>query len=226
MSETSSPESGDQDTCRAVEVDGETVRFRGSGELTEEGREALGALVRVAKAEFVQAAVSETTGLDKARRYLRPVAHLKLPDEPDLVHLSLYEWLPSFEAWATGLALCGRSTSQGPLREGTEVTCPSCQTYEPSYQTALDLQAGLTMRTVPEPVPIAQGDLHIQVRAAVRESGLKQKWMADRLHVSDKHLSQLLTGRVALTLDWAERILALCGMELVVSVRPKRRAAR
>ena len=45
-------EAGDQDTCRPVEVDGETVRVRGAGELTPEGHEALAALVRVAKAKL------------------------------------------------------------------------------------------------------------------------------------------------------------------------------
>jgi hypothetical protein len=81
------------------------------------------------------------TELDKERRYLVPVARLQLPDEPDLVHLSLYEWLPQFEAWATGLALCGHSTRQGPLAQGTEVTCPGCQAYQPTYQAVLDEQA-------------------------------------------------------------------------------------
>lgn len=53
MSDQSATEATDPDTCRPVQVDGETVRVRGSGELTEEGQEALAALVRVAKAKFV-----------------------------------------------------------------------------------------------------------------------------------------------------------------------------
>lgn len=89
-------------------------------------------------------AATEATELDKTRRYLVPVARLQLPDEPDLVHLSLYEWLPQFEAWATGLALCGHSTRQGPLAQGTEVTCPGCQAYQPTYQAVLDEQAAAT----------------------------------------------------------------------------------
>jgi hypothetical protein len=47
------PEPIEADTCRPIEVDGETVRVRGSGELTEEGQEALADLVRVAKTRFV-----------------------------------------------------------------------------------------------------------------------------------------------------------------------------
>jgi hypothetical protein len=46
-------EATEQDTCQPVEVDGETIRVRGSGEMTEEGQEALTALVRVAKAKFI-----------------------------------------------------------------------------------------------------------------------------------------------------------------------------
>lgn len=84
--------------------------------------------------------MSGTTELDRARRYLVPVARLDLPDEPNIVHLALYQWLPQFEAWATGLALCGRSTAQGPLAEGTEVTCPGCQFYQPTYEAVLDAQ--------------------------------------------------------------------------------------
>jgi hypothetical protein len=84
--------------------------------------------------------LGDEQGLDRSRRYLRPVARLQLPDEPDLVHLAVYEWLPMFEAWATGPGLCGRSTAQGPLQEGTEVTCPDCQHYQPTYKAALDAQ--------------------------------------------------------------------------------------
>ena len=170
--------------------------------------------------------LGDKQGLDRTPRYHPPVARLQLPTEPDLVHLALYEWLPSFEAWATGPALCGRSTAQGPLPEGTETTCTACQAYEPKYRMALDLQAGLATRVTQEPVLVGQGQLHEQVRAAVRDAGLKQRWLADRLHVSDKHLSQMLTGRVVMTLEWAERIVALCGMELVVTVRPRGGVAR
>lgn len=78
--------------------------------------------------------------LDRSRRYLVPVARLPLPDQPNLVHLSVYEWLPQFQEWATGLALCGYSTTQGALPDGIEITCPECLAYKPSYETALDLQ--------------------------------------------------------------------------------------
>lgn len=48
MSDQHEPE----DTCRPIEVDGETIRVRGSGELAEQGQEALTALVRAAKAKM------------------------------------------------------------------------------------------------------------------------------------------------------------------------------
>ncbi|MGQ4393754.1 hypothetical protein ACN6K5_003540 [Streptomyces violaceoruber] len=43
---------GEGDVCRPVEVDGETIRVRGQGELSAEAEEALAALVRAAKAKF------------------------------------------------------------------------------------------------------------------------------------------------------------------------------
>ena len=73
-------------------------------------------------------------GLDRARRYLRPVAEYDSGE----VHLSLYRWLPSFEAWATGPGICGRSMRQGPLPDGTAVTCEDCERWRPTYERMLD----------------------------------------------------------------------------------------
>lgn len=72
-------------------------------------------------------------GLDRARRYLRPVAGY----DSDIVHLSVYSWLPMFEAWATGMSLCGGSMQQGPLPDGTAVTCRGCEVYRPKYERML-----------------------------------------------------------------------------------------
>jgi antitoxin component HigA of HigAB toxin-antitoxin module len=161
----------------------------------------------------VVAAATEATELDRTRRYLRPVARLQLPAEPDLVHLSLYEWNERAGLWLTGMALCGRSAEQGALPEGTEATCPNCEVYRPTYEAALARESAAG--------ELGPAPLHEQVRDAVKASGLKQTWMARQLGVSEKHLSQLLTGRAVLTLEWAQRILELCGMELVVSIRPR-----
>jgi hypothetical protein len=53
------------DTCRPVEVDGQTIRVRGSGEMTPEAEEALAALVRVAKAKFVAEAPEKVGALQQ-----------------------------------------------------------------------------------------------------------------------------------------------------------------
>lgn len=82
--------------------------------------------------------LGDEQGLDRSRRYLRPVARLDLPGEPDDTHWAVYQWLPRLEAWATGTALCGYSTQQGPLPEGTAVTCVNCKVYLPTYERMLD----------------------------------------------------------------------------------------
>ena len=78
---------------------------------------------------------------DRQRRIV-PVACVTREGAPDGVHLSLLSWLPQWEAWATGPALCGRSAEQGALPEGTPVTCTgfdgSCESYRDSYQRAID----------------------------------------------------------------------------------------
>ena len=81
--------------------------------------------------------MSETTELNKARRYLRPVQATIIADDPNGVHWSVYEWLPMFEAWATGMSLCGGSMRQGPLPEGTVVTCARCEEWRPKYERYL-----------------------------------------------------------------------------------------
>ncbi|MFD7855194.1 hypothetical protein ACFV6B_13035 [Streptomyces microflavus] len=78
------------------------------------------------------------TAEDLTRRHLVPVARLNLLGEPDLTHLSVYQrMLMSGEEWATGPALCGRSTTQGPLPDGTEVTCGKCLAYQSRYERML-----------------------------------------------------------------------------------------
>ena len=75
--------------------------------------------------------------LDRSRRYLVPVNRLNLDGEPDDTHWSVFQWLESFQAWATGPAICGYSTSQGALPDGTAVTCPQCQERRPDYERML-----------------------------------------------------------------------------------------
>lgn len=63
----------------------------------------------------------------------------------------------------------------------------------------------------------AQAQLRQQTRAALAEAGLSQAEASRRLGVSTKHLSHMLTGRAPLTLDWAEKLLALCDQRLLVA---------
>ena len=81
--------------------------------------------------------MSETAELDKARRYLRPVRATIISDDPDGVHLAVYSWLEMFEAWVTGPGICGESMQQGPLPEGTVVTCARCLEWKPKYERML-----------------------------------------------------------------------------------------
>jgi hypothetical protein len=80
---------------------------------------------------------TEVTELDKSRRYLRPVAAMPISDDLNGVHLAVYEWMPRVEAWVTGPGLCGESMRQGPLPEGTTVTCPRCLEWRPQYERML-----------------------------------------------------------------------------------------
>ncbi|MGW2520504.1 hypothetical protein ACWC09_26515 [Streptomyces sp. NPDC001617] len=84
-----------------------------------------------------KSAMDGTAGLDKTRRYLRPVRAMPISDDPDGVHLAVYQWIPMFEEWATGPGLCGESMRQGALPEGTVVTCARCEEWRPKYERYL-----------------------------------------------------------------------------------------
>lgn len=62
----------------------------------------------------------------------------------------------------------------------------------------------------------AEESMRAQVRAALKTAGLSQAEVCRQLGLSTKHLNQMLTGVAPLSLSWAERILPLCGMRLVV----------
>lgn len=65
MTDQPETEATDLDTCRPVQVDGGTIRVRGSGEMTEE---ALTALVRVAKSKFTDEAPQQVGMLQNRLR--------------------------------------------------------------------------------------------------------------------------------------------------------------
>jgi len=62
----------------------------------------------------------------------------------------------------------------------------------------------------------AERDLRVQVRAALDRAGISQADACRQLGLSTKHMNMMLTGKATLTLDWAERIVDLCDMRLVV----------
>jgi hypothetical protein len=64
----------------------------------------------------------------------------------------------------------------------------------------------------------AEESLRAQVRTALEDTQISQAAVARELGVSTKHLCQMLTGRAPLSLEWAERILALCEMRVEVVV--------
>lgn len=68
--------------------------------------------------------------------------------------------------------------------------------------------------------PSAEEQLRAHVRGALIRAGISQAEACRQLGLSTKHMSQMLTGRVPLSLTWAEGIIGLCGLDLVIDVRP------
>lgn len=65
----------------------------------------------------------------------------------------------------------------------------------------------------------AEDDLRTHVRAELAKAKISQAEASYRLDCSTKHMNQMLRGHAPLSLSWAERILALCGKRLVLTVR-------
>lgn len=66
----------------------------------------------------------------------------------------------------------------------------------------------------------ADDQLRAHIRASLATARISQAEAARQLGLSGKHLSQMLTGRATLSLTWAEGLLGLCGMRLVIGVQP------
>jgi transcriptional regulator with XRE-family HTH domain len=64
----------------------------------------------------------------------------------------------------------------------------------------------------------AESHLRAQVRAALATANLSQAEASRRLGLSTKYMSHMLTGRAPLTLPWAEKLLALCGMRISIGI--------
>ncbi|MFD3741078.1 hypothetical protein [Streptomyces sp. NPDC058629] len=80
--------------------------------------------------------------------------------------------------------------------------------------TTETVRGGRRLGTQPE------RDLRAQVKAALTTARISQAAAARQLDLSTKHMSHMLTGRATLTLDWADRILTLCGMRLAIAAIP------
>lgn len=63
-----------------------------------------------------------------------------------------------------------------------------------------------------------QEQMRILVQEAVRASDYTQANLARRLGLSEKHLSQMLTGQAKMPLEWAAGILDMIGMTLDIRV--------
>ncbi|MEV6737909.1 helix-turn-helix transcriptional regulator [Streptomyces sp. NPDC051104] len=66
----------------------------------------------------------------------------------------------------------------------------------------------------------AEDQLRAHVRRALATHRVSQAEACRQLGLSQKHLSQMLTGKAPLTLTWAEGLLGLCQMSLVIDTRP------
>lgn len=58
------------------------------------------------------------------------------------------------------------------------------------------------------------------VRRELDDAGWWQKDVAEAVGCTEKHLSQLLNGHVAMSEEWAVKILAALGRQLVVASVP------
>lgn len=56
------------------------------------------------------------------------------------------------------------------------------------------------------------------IRAALAEQDMTQAELAQRMGITQKHMSNLLNGKTALSFDFAERCLAALGRRLVTTV--------
>jgi predicted transcriptional regulator len=58
------------------------------------------------------------------------------------------------------------------------------------------------------------------VSAEIAAAGKTQTQVAEELGISQKHVSQTLIGHVGLSVNLAERMLAVCGRVLVLGTEP------
>jgi plasmid maintenance system antidote protein VapI len=62
--------------------------------------------------------------------------------------------------------------------------------------------------------------LRLLVRDIMKQKKISQRMAAETYGVTQKQLSFVMTGRAQMTMTWAERLLSLCGMQLIFDVVP------
>lgn len=75
--------------------------------------------------------------------------------------------------------------------------------------------------TCGQPVQGIEARLLAAIRHALDESTYTQKWLADQVGVTQKHMSQMLNGRTSLNLALAEAMLATLGQVATVEIRER-----
>jgi hypothetical protein len=151
---------------------------------------------------------TQATELDKSRRYLRPVAATPISDDPDGVHLAVYEWMPRVEAWVTGPGLCGESMRQGPLPGGVVVSCARCLEWQSRYERYLD------------PAYRAEDDdpevLRRRAEAAERQVAAARKFAGEMRNFCSPHgVATDYADRLVEVMDRAKEGLAAPGVRVV-----------
>jgi len=64
------------------------------------------------------------------------------------------------------------------------------------------------------------GDLRGEILVALHSAGTSQAELARRLHLSNKHVNQVLLGKAALSCDLADLMLGAMGRRVVVRTLP------
>lgn len=74
--------------------------------------------------------------------------------------------------------------------------------------------------TCGQPLYAAERRVREALRSALMEQEMTQAELAARLGVTQKHISQVLSGKTGLSFDFAERVGSVLGVMLNVEVRP------
>jgi plasmid maintenance system antidote protein VapI len=81
--------------------------------------------------------------------------------------------------------------------------------------------AGVTVEACPHcggAIQAAERQVRDAIRQALFESDTTQSQLAATVGVTQKHISQVLSGKAGLSFDFAEKLLAALGRRLEVSV--------